>query len=168
MKDKELSFDEKLEIMQKLGLPKKWAKYQTELWEKPGKDVWAVLPSFRFLKPISDRLEFHRGGFAEMVRLFIKQGVLEDRLPEVAALIKEGASVESIEKFAFERIQEATECILYQLGDQESAECADVFDEPDFSQMNRLRLMEVEPDGTPTGRYAIELHGIIPFSDIED
>ena len=32
------------------------------------------------------------------------------------------------EKFAFERVQEAVECILYQLGDQESAECADVFD----------------------------------------
>lgn len=89
-------------------------------------------------------------------------------MPEVAALIKEGASVESIEKFAFERVQEATECILYQLGDQESAECADVFDELDFSNMNRLSLMEVKPDGTPTGRYAIELHGKIPFSDMKD
>lgn len=164
MKDDELTFDEKLEIMQKLGLEKEYAKWELRLES----NVWAVLPCFRFLKPISDHLEFHRGKFAEMVKKYIEQGVLEDRLPEVAALIKEGASVESIEKFAFERVQEATECILYQLGDQESAECADVFDELDFSNMNRLSLMEVKPDGTPTGRYAIELHGKIPFSDMKD
>lgn len=103
-----------------------------------------------------------------MIKKYQEQGVLDERFPEVSALIKEGASIESIEKFAFERVQEAVESILYQLGDQESAECADVFDEIDFSNMNQLRLMEVKPDGTPTGRYAIELHGKIPFSDMED
>ncbi len=164
MKDEELTFDEKLKIMEKFGIQKEWAKEELKQESK----VWAVLPAFRFLKPISDRLEFHRGGFADMIKKYIEQGVLENRLPEAAALIKEGASIESIEKFAFERIQEATECILYQLGDQESAEYADVFDELDFSKMNRLRLMEVGPDGTPTGRYAVELHGKIPFSDMED
>ena len=164
MKDKEMTFEEKLNVMKKLGLQKEWAKWEL----KQESDVWAVLASFRFLKPISDHLEFHRGGFASMIKKYQEQGELDERFPEVSALIKEGASIESIEKFAFERVQEAVECILYQLGDQESAECADVFDEIDFSQMNSLRLMEVGPDGKPTGRYAIELHGKIPFSDLED
>ncbi len=164
MKDKEMTFEEKLNVMKKLGLQKEWAKWELNLEN----EYFAVLPSFRFLKPISDHLEFHRGGFANMIKEYIEQGVLDERIPEVSALIKEGASIESIEKFAYERIQEAVECILYQLGDQESAECADVFDEIDFSQMNSLRLMEVGPDGKPTGRYAIELHGKIPFSDMED
>ncbi|MDE6356699.1 MAG: hypothetical protein K2L67_05590 [Clostridia bacterium] len=164
MKDKEMTFEEKLNVMEKLGIQKEWAKWELKLES----DVWAVLPCFRFLKPISDHLEFHRGGFANMIKKYSEQGVLNEKFPEVAALIKEGASIESIEKFAYERISEAVECILYQLGDQESAECADVFDEIDFSEMNKLRLMEVKPDGTPTGRYAIELHGKIPFSDMED
>ncbi|MDE5728871.1 MAG: hypothetical protein K2I20_01695 [Clostridia bacterium] len=164
MKDKEMTFEEKLNVMEKLGIQKEWAKWELKLES----DVWAVLPCFRFLKPISDHLEFHRGEFANMIKKYSEQGVLNEKFPEVAALIKEGASIESIEKFAYERVSEAVECILYQLGDQESAECADVFDEIDFSEMNKLRLMEVKPDGTPTGRYAIELHGKIPFSDMED
>lgn len=164
MKDKEMTFEEKLHVLEKLGLPKEYAKWEL----KYESDVWAVLACYRFLKPISDHLEFHKGGFADMIKKYKKQGVLDERFPEVAALIKEGASIENIEKFAYERISEAVECILYQLGDQESAECADVFDEIDFSEMNHLRLMEVGPDGKPTGRYAIELHGKIPFSEIED
>lgn len=28
--------------------------------------------------------------------------------------------------------------------------------------------MEINDDGTPTGRRAVELHGKIPFSDMED
>ena len=164
MKDNEMTFEEKLNVMEKFGLQKEWAKWEL----KQENEYFAVLPSFRFLKPISDHLEFHRGGFADMIKKYQEQGVLDERFPEVSALIKEGATIESIEKFAFERVRETVESILYQLGDQESAECADVFDEMDFSEMNRLRLMEVKPDGTPTGRYAVELHGKIPFSDMED
>ena len=74
-----------------------------------------------------------------MIKKYIEQGVLDERFPEVSALIKEGASIESIEKFAFERVQEAVECILYQLGDQESAECADVFDEIDCSKIKKRK-----------------------------
>ncbi len=164
MKDNEMTFEEKLNVMEKFGLQKEWAKWEL----KQENEYFAVLPSFRFLKPISDHLEFHRGGFADMIKKYQEQGVLDERFPEVSALIKEGASIESIEKFAFERVQEAVECILYQLGDQESAECADVFDEIDCSKIKKMRLMEINDDGTPTGRHAIELHGKIPFSDMED
>lgn len=164
MNDKEMTLKDKLNIMEKFGLQREWAKWEL----KNESDVWAVLPAFRFLKPISDHLEFYRGGFAALIKRYEEEGVLEQNFPEVAALMKEGATVENIEKFAFDRIFETIECILYQLGDQESAECADVFDEIDFSGMNRLRLMEVKPDGKPTGRYAIELHGKIPFSDMKD
>lgn len=80
MKDDELTYDEKLMIMQKLGLEKEYAKWELRLES----NVWAVLPCFRFLKPISDHLEFHRGEFAEMVknissRAFSKTGC--PRLP---------------------------------------------------------------------------------------
>ncbi len=57
---------------------------------------------------------------------------------------------------------------LYYFGDQECAECADVFDEIDCSKIKKMRLMEINDDGTPTGRRAVELHGKIPFSDMED
>ncbi len=40
-----------------------------------------------------------------MIKKYIEQGVLDERFPEVSALIKEGASIESIEKFAYERVQ---------------------------------------------------------------
>ena len=102
-----------------------------------------------------------------MIKNIKSRASLTKRFPEVSALIKEGASIESIEKFAFERVQEAVECILYQLGDQECAECADVFDEIDCSKIKKMRLMEINDDGTPTGRRAVELHGKIPFSDME-
>ncbi len=159
MKDKEMTFEEKLNVMEKFGLQKEWAKWEL----KQESDVWAVLASFRFLKPISDHLEFHRGGFADMIKKYQEQGELDERFPEVSALIKEGASIESIEKFAFERVQEAVECILYQLGDQESAEYADVFDEIDCSKIKKMRLMEINDDGTPTGWRAVELHGKFRF-----
>ncbi len=45
---------------------------------------------------------------------------------------------------------------------------ADVFYEIDCSKIKKMRLMEINDDGTPTGRRAIELHGKIPFSDMED
>mgnify|MGYP006990301601 CR=1 FL=1 len=41
--------------MEKFGLQKEWAKWEL----KQESDVWAVLASFRFLKPISDHLEFY-------------------------------------------------------------------------------------------------------------
>ncbi len=45
---------------------------------------------------------------------------------------------------------------------------ADVFYEIDCSKIKKMRLMEINDDGTPTGRRAIELHGKIPLSDMED
>ena len=45
---------------------------------------------------------------------------------------------------------------------------ADVFYEIDCSKIKKMRLMEINDDGTPTGRRAIELHGRFPFSELED
>ena len=49
MKDKEMTYEEKLNVMKKLGLQKEWAKWELNLEN----EYFAVLPSFRFLKPIS-------------------------------------------------------------------------------------------------------------------
>ena len=62
MKDKEMTFKEKLNVMEKFGLQKEWAKWEL----KQENEYFAVLPSFRFLKPISDHLEFHRGGCPQL------------------------------------------------------------------------------------------------------
>lgn len=78
MKDKEMTYEEKLNVMEKFGLQKEWAKWEL----KQENEYFAVLPSFRFLKPISDHLEFHRGGFADMIKKYQEQGELDERFPE--------------------------------------------------------------------------------------
>ena len=78
MKDKEMTFEEKLNVMEKFGLQKEWAKWEL----KQENEYFAVLPSFRFLKPISDHLEFHRGGFADMIKNIKSRASLTKDFPK--------------------------------------------------------------------------------------
>lgn len=157
-----MTFEEKKNLLVKMGIHEETAKYYLE----NESDIWAVLPAFRFLKPLSDNLEFYKGGYREMIEKKIEDGLLEGQMPEAAALVKSGASPEIIEKFAFHLILEAYESILYQLDDHEGAETSDVFMDEDFSECGYGRLMEMGTDGESTGRYLIEVHGKIPFSDL--
>lgn len=63
-------------------------------------------------------------------------------------------------------ILEAYDGLLYQLDDHEGAEFSNVFLEEDFSKCGYARLMEMDADRNVTGRFLIEVHGKIPFSDL--
>lgn len=150
------------ELLIKMGLREKAA----ENYLRYESDVWAVLPTFRLLKPLSDDLEFYKGEYRKMLEEQMTNDILNKQMPEVAELIKEGASPEAIERFAYDLILDAYERLLYQLDDHEGAEVSEVFLEEDFSQCSYGRLMECRPDGEATGRYLLEAHGKIPFSDL--
>lgn len=157
-----MTFEEKKNLLIKMGLSEEAAKD----YLKAESDVRAVLPAFRLLKPLNDRLDFYKGEYREMIEKMIEDGTLEEQLPEAAALVKCGATPEVIEKFAFHLVLEAYDGLLYQLDDHEGAEFSDVFMDKDFSKCGYARLMEMGADGNATGRYLIEVHGKIPFSDL--
>lgn len=157
-----MTLEEKKSLLIKMGLCEKAAIHYLE----NESDIRAVLPAFRLLKPLNDQLEFYKGDYRKMIEKMIAEGSLEERLPEAAALVKCGASPKVIEKFAFHLVLEAYDGLLYQLDDHEGAEFSDVFRNEDFSKCGYARLMEMEADGKATGRYLIDVHGKIPFSDL--
>lgn len=153
---------EKKNLLMKMGLCEDAAEHYLE----DESNIRAVLPAFRLLKPLNDRLEFFKGEYREMIESRIEDGLLDEQLPEAAALVKCGAPPEIIEKFAFHLVLEAYDGLLYQLDDHEGAEYSDVFRNEDFSECGYARLMEMGADGNTTGRYLMEVHGKIPFSDL--
>lgn len=150
------------QLLVKMGLREETAEHYLQY----DLEIWAVLPAFRLLKPLSDQLEFYRGGYRKMIEDRIADGTLEKRFPEVAALIQTGAKIEDIEAFAYDLVLESYESLLYQLDEHQGAEVSDVFLEEDFSKCGYARLMEQGADGQATGRYLFEVHGKIPFSDL--
>ncbi|MCI8557170.1 MAG: hypothetical protein HFI19_05270 [Lachnospiraceae bacterium] len=159
-----MTLEEKKDLMVAMGLSEKTADWYLQ-YES---DVWAVLPTFRFLKPLSDDLEFYKGGYRKMLEKRIEDGTLDKRFPIVAALRKEGASLETIEKFAYDLMFEAYESLLYHLDDPEGAEVDDCFLGEGFSRCSHGQLAEMGPDGYPTGRFLMEVHGKIPFSELNE
>lgn len=157
-----MTFEEKKNLLVKMGLSEETAEYYLE----GESDIWAVMPVFRLLKPLSDQLEFYKNGYRKMIEKNIENGTLEKRIPEAAELVKCGVPLESIEKFAYSLVLEAYESALYQLDDHVGAEVSDVFMNEDFSECGYAGLMEMDADGNPTGRYLAEVHGKIPFSDL--
>lgn len=155
-----MTLEEKKNLLIKMGLCEETAKY----YLKEDSNIRAVLPAFRLLKPLNDCLEYYNGEYRKMIEKTMEDGTLEERLPEVAALVKCGASPDIVEKFAFHLVLEAYDGLLYQLDDHESAEFSDVFMDEDFSKCGYAQLMEMDADGNATGRYLTEVHGKIPFS----
>ena len=82
-----MTLEQKKTLLMQLGVPKAAAEH----YLKQESDVWAVLPAFRFLKPLNDDLEFYKGGYKQMIERRVADGSLDERFPEVAALIKAGA-----------------------------------------------------------------------------
>ena len=154
--------EEMKQLLVKMGLREEAAEHYLQY----DSEIWAVLPTFRLLKPLSDRLEFYKGGYRKMIEKRIADGMLEKRLPEVSTLIKSGAKIEDIEAFAYDLVLESYESLLYQLDDHQGAEVSDVFLEEDFSKCGYARLMEQGAEGEATGRYLFEVHGKIPFSNL--
>ena len=154
--------EEMKQLLVKMGLREEAAEHYLQ-YES---EIWAVLPAFRLLKPLSDQLEFYKGSYRKMLENRLADGTLEKRLPKVSALMKSGAAPEDIEAFAYDLVLEAFESILYQLDDHQGAEVSDVFLEEDVSKCGYARLMEQGPEGEATGRYLFEVHGMIPFSDL--
>lgn len=157
-----MTVEEKMKYLTALGLSEKAARYYLQY----DTDVWAVVPSFRLLKPLSDDLEFYRGRYKELLERWQAQGTLEDKDLEAAALMKAGASTEQVERFAYEKTLQAYEMLLYRLDDHTGAEVSEAFDREDFSRCSYGQLLEMAPDGDPTGRYLFEVHGLLPFSEV--
>ena len=157
-----MTTEEKVRYLTALGLSEKTARWYLQY----DTDVWAVVPAFRLLKPLSDDLEFYRGRYRALLERWQAEGVLEDKDPEAAALLKAGATTEQVERFAYDKTLGAYESLLYQLDDHTGAEVSDAFDKEDFSQCGYGRLLEMGPDRNPTGRYLFEVHGMIPFSQL--
>ena len=153
---------EKITLLTALGLSERAARY----YLKYETGIWAVVPSFRFLKPLNDELEFYRGRYRELLEQWQAEGSLEDKAPDAAVLIKAGATPEQVEAFAYEQTFHAYEMLLYQLDEHGGAEGSDAFREADFSECGYAKLAEAGPDGVPTGRYLFEVHGMLPFSEL--
>ena len=58
-----MTTEEKLNYLTALGLSEKAAKYYLQY----DTEVWAVVPAFRLLKPLSDDLEFYQGRYRELL-----------------------------------------------------------------------------------------------------
>lgn len=107
--------EEMKQLLVKMGLREEAAEHYLQ-YES---EIWAVLPAFRLLKPLSDQLEFYKGSYRKMLENRLADGTLEKRLPKVSALMKSGAAPEDIEAFAYDLVLEAFESILYQLDDHQ-------------------------------------------------
>ena len=88
-----MNVEEKVRLLTALGLSEKAARY----YLRYETDTWAVVPSFRLLKPLSDDLEFYRGRYRELLVQWQGEGVLEKKDPEAAALLRAGATPEQVE-----------------------------------------------------------------------
>ncbi len=157
-----MSPEEKKELLIAMGLSEKAAESQLE-YET---ETWAVTPAFRLLKPLNDRLEFYRGRYRELLEQWQAEGSVENKAPDAAPLLAAGATPEQVEQYAYQRTLAAYEALLYQLDDHRGAEAGGVFRDADFSRCGYARLMELDPDGNPTGRYLVEVHGMLPFSEL--
>ena len=154
--------EEKKELLIKLGL----SEEQAEWYLQYDNDIWAVVPTFRLLKPLNDNLEFYRGGYRKWLERQQAEGMLEKRIPEAAQMLEAGVPAEVIERFAYDLVLETYEALLYQLDDRGGAEVDDVFLDEIFDKCSYGKLCEMDADGEPTGRYLSEVHGKIPFSDL--
>ena len=94
-----MTTEEKVRYLTALGLSEKTARWYLQY----DTDVWAVVPAFRLLKPLSDDLEFYRGRYRALLERWQAEGVLEDKDPEAAALLKAGATTEQVERFAYDK-----------------------------------------------------------------
>ena len=157
-----MELEQKVRYLIALGLSEKAARYYLRYETDP----WAVVPSFRLLKPLSDDLEFYRGRYRELLVQWQGEGVLEKKDPEAAALLRAGATPEQVERLVYEKTLQAYELLLYQLDDHTGAEVSDAFAQEDFSRCSYGQLLEMGPDRNPTGRYLFEVHGMIPFSQL--
>ena len=83
-----MELEQKVRYLIALGLSEKAARY----YLRYETDTWAVVPSFRLLKPLSDDLEFYRGRYRELLVQWQGEGVLEKKDPEAAALLRAGAT----------------------------------------------------------------------------
>ncbi len=159
-----MTTEEKLRYLAALGLSEKAARWYLQY----DTDTRAVVPAFRLLKPLSDDLEFYRGRYRELLEQWQAEGTLPDKDPEAAALLEAGATPEQVERLAYEKTLGAYERLLYQLDDHTGSEVSDAFDREDFSQCGYGQLLEMGPDHQPTGRYLFEVHGLLPFSQVND
>lgn len=157
-----MTYEEKKNLLVKMGLREETAENYLGLES----DIWAVLPAFRLLKPLSDNLDFYKGGYRKMIEKMKEDGALAEKMPEINEMLNAGVSPETIEKFVYDIKLSTYDSLLYQLDDYKGAEVSDVFGDASFSKCGYGRLMEQRPDGELTGRYLIEVHGKIPFSDL--
>lgn len=159
-----MELEQKVRYLIALGLSEKAARY----YLRYETDTWAVVPSFRLLKPLSDDLEFYRGRYRQLLEQWRGEGVLEEKEPEAAALMRAGATPEQVERLVYEKTLQAYELLLYQLDDHTGAEVSDAFDQEDFSRCSYGQLLEMSPEGSPTGRYLFEVHGKLPFLEVNE
>lgn len=154
--------EEKKEVLMKLGLTEE----QAEWYLQYDNDIWAVVPTFRLLKPLNDSLTFYEGGYRKWLEKQHAEGMLEKRDPEAAQMLEAGVPAEVIERYAYNLVLECYESLLYQLDDHSGAEVDDVFSDEIFEKCTHGQLCEMGMDGEPTGRYLFEVHGKIPFSNL--
>ena len=148
-----MELEQKVRYLIALGLSEKAARY----YLRYETDTWAV---------VSDNLEFYRGRYRELLVQWQGEGVLEKKDPEAAALLRAGATPEQVERLVYEKTLQAYELLLYQLDDHTGAEVSDAFAQEDFSRCSYGQLLEMGPDRNPTGRYLFEVHGMIPYSQL--
>ena len=98
-----MTLEEKKQLLVKMGLTEERAEFFLE-YENKG---FAVLPTFRFLKPLDDHLKRYKGQYKNVLESLVADGTIEKRMPEAAALIKMGASTEAIEKYSYDLVLDA-------------------------------------------------------------
>ena len=89
--------EEKKEVLIKLGLTKE----QAEWYLQYDNDIWAVVPTFRLLKPLNDRLEFYKGGYRKWLEKQHAEGTLEKWDSEAAQMLAAGIPAEVLERYAY-------------------------------------------------------------------
>ncbi|MDE7245949.1 MAG: hypothetical protein K2O18_18510 [Oscillospiraceae bacterium] len=157
----ELTWEKKRMLLLKFGVPEN--AVDDELRQES--DSCAVLPAYRLLKPMNDSLNFYQDVYSSMLKKEIADRTLDTKDPEAAALLHAGATPETVEKFAYKLLLDFYRALLHQLDDHTTGwEFSSVFFGEEIEKCGYGRLMEMGPDGQPTGRYLMNLSGKLPFS----
>ena len=112
---------------------------------------------------LDGRVELIHSAMEDGIQEYVERNeVSKEELEAAVPILKP----EQVERFAYDKTLGAYESLLYQLDDHTGAEVSDAFAREDFSRCSYGRLLEMGPDRNPTGRYLFEVHGMIPFSQL--
>lgn len=143
-----MTFEEKKSLMVKMGLDEERAEFLLQM----EREDLSMLPMIRLLRSINDYLKFREGGYAEYIKKCQAEGTLNKGIE--AELIKKGVTPEEIQALAYNAAYDSFD-VLLNLFVLPNVYESEMFKDEAFAECGRAGLMEIGPDGKPTGKRII-------------